>query len=486
MSLAQTVRGSSKWLVGSNLTVQAAQFLFGIVLARLLVPADFGMMVTIQIFTGFVGLLASGGMGQALIRAKDVTPRDFDVAFTIQLAIGVAIFASFYVIAPWFAEWFEDPVYEPLLRLSAITFLLRPLMNQHLTWLHREMRFKETAVRSAFSSAISGTVSIVMAAQGFGVWSLLTGGICSGLASYLLVRRLTPMRPRLDYDRVIASRHGTFGFKFVVNELISYVRRQTANLLITKLASAAAVGVFNKADSLSKLPFSVISGPIYQPVFRAMSAAQDEPDKIKYLYFKMISLLLLYTLPFYIGMWWLAKPFILVVYGDHWAETAEVLEIIAPLGLLYCLGHPSGAVLAATDRLGREMVVHTLTWILVGVGVYIGLDYGIEGAGWAIVASQIYSNLHMYYLATRCFDVRMKDAANALLPPLCLNGVMLSTLYGVHVLLPADFAADRPLQYLLLSTAVGGLAYAAAFLFLPLRPLADEAARWRKLLRLPH
>ncbi|MGE3771507.1 MAG: lipopolysaccharide biosynthesis protein [Gammaproteobacteria bacterium] len=484
MSLAQTVRGSSKWLVGSNLAVQAAQFLIGIVLARLLVPADFGMMVTIQIFTGFVGLVASGGMGQALIRAKDVTERDFNVAFTIQLAIGVAIFVSFYLIAPWFAEWFGDPLYEPLLRLSALTFLMRPLMNQHLTWLHREMRFKQTAVRSAFSSTISGTVSIVLAAHGFGVWSLLAGGLCSALASYVLVRRLTPMRARLDYDRAIAGRHGSYGFKFVLNELISYVRRQTANLIITKVANAAAVGVFNKADSLSKLPFSVISAPIYQPVFRAMSKVQDEPDKIKYLFFRMVSLLLLYTLPLYIGMWWLAKPFIVVVYGEHWVDTAGVLEIIAPLGFLYCLGHPSGAVLAATDRLGREMVVHTLTWILVAVGVYFGLDRGIEGAAWGVVASQVYSNLHMYWLATRCFDTRLKDVVGAFGPTLALNAILLLALFAVHLALPAGYVERAPHIYLGVSIVVSGLAYAAAFLFLPLRPLADEALRWRKLLHL--
>lgn len=484
MSSSQTVRSSSKWLVSTNLVLRAAEFLVGIVLARLLVPADFGMMVTVQIFTGFVGLFASGGMGQALVRASTVTERDFNVAFTIQLGIGALILLSFYVIAPQFAVWFGDPLYEPLLRLSAVTFLIRPLMTLHLTWLQREMRFKETAVRSVFSTAISSTVSVILAARGFGVWSLLAGGLCSGFASYVLVRHLTPMRPRLDYDRALAKRHGSYGFKIVLNELISYVRGQTANFIITKMASAGAVGVFNKADSLSKLPFTIISGPIYQPVFREMSKVQDEPDKIKYLFFRMVSLLLLYTLPLYIGLWWLAKPFIVAVYGEHWLETADVLEIIAPLGFLYCLGHPAGAVLAAADRLGREMIVHTVTWLLVAVGVYFGLDRGIEGAAWGVVASQIYSNLHMYWLATRCFDTRFKDVAAAFGPALVLNAILIAALVTVHFAFPVGYAERTPQVYLIVSAVVGGFAYGAAFLFLPLLPVAEEAQRWRKLLRL--
>ena len=484
MSLSQTVRTSSKWLVGSNMADQVGQFVIGVVLARLLVPADFGMMVTIQIFTGFVGLVASGGMGQALIRAKEVTERDFHVAFTIQLAIGVAIFSGFAIISPWFAVWFGDPLYEPLLKLSAVTFLLRPLINQHMTWLQREMRFKHTAIRSAVSSLISGAVSIAMAATGFGVWSLLAGGLCGSLASYALVYNLTPMRARLDYDRTLAQRHGAYGFKMVGNELLSYVRRQTANLLITKLAGTAPVGIFNKADSLSKLPFSVISGPIYQPVFRTMSVAQDDPDRIKYLFFRMVSLLLLYTLPLYLGMWWLARPFIVVVYGSHWADTAGVLAILAPLGFLYCLGHPSGAVLAAADRLGREMIVHFLTWVLVAVGVYVGIGRGIEGAAWGVVISQIYSNVHMYYLATQCFEVRLRDVLNAVLPSLTLNAILLCALFAVDLALPSRYAETVPAVYLALSVVAGALAYALAFLFLPLKPLADESKRWRSVLRL--
>ncbi|MDP3286968.1 MAG: oligosaccharide flippase family protein, partial [Methyloversatilis sp.] len=100
MSLKQSIRNSSKWLVGSNLISQIIQFLFGIILARLLVPADFGMIVTIQIFTGFVSLVASGGLGQALIRSKEAGERDFQVVFSVQLAVGIAIYAGFFLIAP--------------------------------------------------------------------------------------------------------------------------------------------------------------------------------------------------------------------------------------------------------------------------------------------------------------------------------------------------------------------------------------------------
>jgi teichuronic acid exporter len=486
MSLSQSIRSSSKWLISSNVVGQLLQFGFGIALARLLVPADFGMIVTIQIFTGFVSLVASGGMGQSLIRAKEATEKDFQVIFSMQLAIGVLIYAVLFTVAPWFADWFEHPLYKDLLRVSALSFLMRPFLNIHNIWLQREMRFKHNAMIGLAVNLISGVASISMAVTGFGVWSLVLGGLLGSVVSYFLVLRLTPMHSRLLFDREIARKHSSFGFKIILNDLVSYMRRQTSNFIITKMAGASMVGLFNKGDSLAKLPFEMISGPIYQPVFRAMSVEQDNPDKIKYLFFRMTTLLLLYTLPIYIGLWWLAKPFIIVVYGEHWADAAVPLQILAPLGLLYCVGHPCGAVLAATNRLGREAVIQAITWAIVGFGCYYALDqgWGLAGVAYAIVLSQIYSTTHFYLLANQCYRARLSELFAAVGPALLLNAILIVALAALDFVLPAGMREHSQKSYLVICAVAGGLAYAAAFLFLPLPSLASEALRWKQLIRI--
>lgn len=484
MSLAQSIRESSKWLVASNVASQALQFAIGIALARLLVPADFGMIVTIQIFTGFVGLLANGGMGQALIRAKEAGESDFQVVFSVQLAIGFVIYLAFFTIAPWFAAWFGDPLYQDLLRISAISFLMRPFLNLHNIWLQREMRFKETSLVGLASAFLSGAISISMALASFGVWSLVWGGLLGSLIGYLLIFRLTPMRARFRFDPLVARKHSEFGIKITLNDFISYLRQQTSNFIITKMAGPTMVGLFNKGDSLAKLPFATISGPIYQPVFRSMSADQDNPDRIKYLFFKMTSMLILYTLPLYIGLWWLAKPFIVVVYGEHWADAAIPLEILAPLGALYCIGHPCGAVLAATNRVGVEVVVQTITWTLVALGCYFGLEWGLAGVAFGIVISQIYSTTHMYLLANQSLRATFGELLSAIGPGLVLNALLVLVLIVVDYFLPSDMRDQSTAAYLIVLSLAGGGAYAAAFLFLPLSGLTEEAARWRRLLRL--
>lgn len=486
MSLPQSIRNSSKWLVSSNIVGHILQFAFGIALARLLVPADFGMIVTIQIFTGFVALVSSGGMGQALIRSKETSEKDFQVIFSMQLGIGVLLYAGFFFIAPWFADWFDNSLYKDLLRVSAISFVMRPFLNLHNIWLQREMRFKETSMISLSVKLISGVVSVAMAAVGFGVWSLVLGGLLGSLASYFLIFRLTPMHSRLYFDRHIARKHSGFGFKIILNDLVSYMRRQTSNFIIARMAGPSMVGLFNKGESLARFPLATISGPIYQPVFRAMSVDQDNPDRIKYLFFRMTSLLLLYTLPLYVGLWWLAKPFIVVVYGDHWVDAAVPLQILAPLGLLYCVGHPCGAVLAATNRLGREVVIQAITWAIVAIGCYFALvwGWGLAGVAYTIVLSQIYSTTHMYLLANQCLRAKFSELVAAVGPALLLNGILVAVLFSVDAILPAGMREHSKVAYLFICTLVGGLTYTLAFLFLPLPATKAEALRWKKLLRL--
>src|SRR5574337_521682 len=252
MTLAQNIRDSSKWLIGSNVMSQVLQFTFGIVLARLLTPADFGMIVTIQIFTGVLGMLASGGMGQALVRARSATELDFQVIFTIQLLMCGTIFGILYLIAPSFSRWFNEPLYKDLLRVSAWGFLLRPFIGIHTSWLNRAMRFKDLSIRTFTAGAISSLASIGMAASGFGVWSLVGGGLIGSLANYLMIARLTPLRIRLRFDRSATRTHSSYGIKLVIKDFVVYFRKESSNLIIAKLGGANMVGLFNKGSSLDR------------------------------------------------------------------------------------------------------------------------------------------------------------------------------------------------------------------------------------------
>lgn len=487
MTKAISIRSGVTWLLTGSLGGQTLQFIIGVVLARLLAPADFGLIVTIQIFTGFVGLVSGGGMGQALVQSKDATKEDFDVVFTAQLLIGIVIFFGFLVASPMIASSFGDPVYTELVRVSAISFLLRPFVNTRASWLHREMRFKEKSLIGLMVSALTGVASIAMAKAGMGAWSLILSGILGSFITLAMLDRTCERQPRLRLDMQIARKFGAYGVKVSLNDLASYFTKQASNTIISRVAGPSSVGLFNKGESLAWLPFSTVSASVYDAVFRAMAKAQDNPDQVKYLFYRMITLMVVYTLPIYIGLVWMAEPFMLLVYGEKWLPSADPLRAVSMAGLLICIGHPCGAVLAATNRLGQEVWVHVSQGLLVALTCFVGLtSWGILGAAWGIFAGLAYSTPFMYYLATRCFPTRLRDLAAALSPGVKLNLLLVAMLALTHVVLPLGWRESQPALYMLLSGGISALVYSCAFLFLPHATLCEEALRWRRLLKLAH
>ena len=484
MSLGDSIRQSAKWLLGANIAVQVLQFGFGIALARLLVPADFGLLVTVQIFTGLAGFVAAGGTGQALVRAKEAMPQAFQVVFTIQLLIGMLIYAGFFFAAPLFARWYAEPLYTDLFRVSAVSFILRPFSNMPNLWLAREMRFKQRAIVGLASTTAGGVLSVALAWHHFGVWSLVFGGLAGSLLNTLALFSIAPVRPAVRFSAPLAKEFGLYGIKVTSNDIAYYVRLQTANFLLGRLQGPALVGLFNKADSLARMP-RMFAQSVYEPLFRSLATLQDNIDRSRYVYLRTVMLLSVYVTPLFVGLAWLAHPFIAFVYGPKWTNSAAPLAILSLAGPLVCVSNPSGAVLAARNWLGREIFVHLTQTALVAASCIIGIKWGLVGVAWGVLLSEYLSILFIASLAVRCLKTSFAQLATSLFPAALLNALLVAVLLILHLLLPNGFREMRPFFYMVVMSTGGGLLYFSAFLFLPIRSLASESARWKSKLRLP-
>lgn len=484
MNMGNSIRHGASWLLLGSTSSQVLGMLFGIVLARLLVPEDFGMLVTLQVFTGLVGFVAGGGMGQALVRSKEASHHDYNVVFTLQLIIGCLIYALFFFLAPWFADWYSQPLYTDLLRVSALSFLIRPFSNLPNNMLHREMRFKVQAIVGFICLLASNAISICMAYLGYGVWSLTIGGLSGSLVAITMTIPLTGWRPRLTLDLSKASDIARYGFLVTLNDFIYYLRQQANIFILSRTLGAHSVGLYNKADSLGRMPHGFISGSLYHVLFRALAKEQDNLDTSRYLFYRGIALVAVYTFPIYVGLYFVASAFVVTLFGAHWAESAKPLQILALAAPFWLVENLSGALLAARNQLERELIVQIAMLCIVSLAVMIGLPYGLPGIAWGMVAASVYSAAHMFWLASRSLRSGLPDLIRALTPALILNCLLFAVLFLVDSQIPAGTRAN-PAAYLFIMVACGGLTYAAAFLFLPIPALASEALRWKQRMRHP-
>lgn len=484
MSLGETIRSGVRWVFVGKAGQQLLSFAIGVVLARLLLPEHFGLLVTVQIFTGLAAFVSGGGLGQALVQSKEMTLQDTHVVFTAQLVIGFLIYFLFFISAPWFAAWYEEPIYEALLRISALTFLLRPFFNTSMSILHRDMRFKTLSFIHVGVLVATGSSSITMALLGFEVWSLVLSGILGALLNVTLAAWASGWRARLAYDKEVLKRLGGYGLKVSGVNIVLYLKKQAGNFVIGHTMGPASVGLFNKATSLYEIPGRMITGSAHHVVFRALSTIQDNLDKSKYVYLRSVTLASVYALPAYVGLWWVAEPFIHTVYGAKWVPAAPVLEILVTAGFFVTVGSLSGAVGAARRLLGRELVVQAFTLALLGGAAWYATRWGITGVAWAVLGVAVITSFLMAGIACRELRVRPRELARALRPAVQLNLILMATLAATHAFLLEPYKSNQPYLYLLGMAAVGSAAYGACFLFLPVPELRKEANRWKRRIRL--
>lgn len=483
-NLGSLIRQGTKWLVVGQAGAQVLQFLFGMVLARLLTPADFGLLVTIQIFTGLAGFISGGGLNQALIQSKNITERDYQIAFSLQLSVGLLIYIVFFVIAPWFATWFDNPLYKTLLMVSALTFVMRPFVSNPNIRLQRAMEFKAIAISNSAALVISGITSIVLAALGYGVWSLILAGIVGSLSNIVALAIASPWRPRLRLDIARSRELSGYGAKSTIGQLLWHAISETPNFIITRVLGPAPLGLYNKATSLRQIPHTVIGGPTYQTIFRALSQVQDNDDKTRYIFFRTVTILTVYVLPIYVLLWWLAEPALYFLFGSQWTEAATPLRVLALTGVCTCLSIPASAVIAARNKLQFMIRIQIETLALTAITCIIAIRWGIQGVAWATTLNLFYSTLRLSSVAQRQINGKVRDFLVALTPGATMNVILLAWLISLHELAFSGVDIHHSITYFLTMAITGGLVYVVLFLYAPVPVLASESLRWRRFLRL--
>jgi O-antigen/teichoic acid export membrane protein len=483
MSLGDSIRHGAKWVFIGNTGSQVINFVLGLILARLLMPADFGMVAVILIFTNLAGFVSGGGMGQAIVRAQHASKRDYDLLFTLQSIIGLLIVGFFFAIAPWFGRWYGDPVYADLLRAASLSFLIRPYFNVPKSMLHREMRFKAKAAIQLSNLFVYNGISLSLAYLDYGPWSLVVAGLVSPVAAAAQYAWYARWRPGICLDFGRAGELLRYGMLATGNGLVRHVRSQLSTFILSRALGPADVGLFNKATSLSTRPHDLVAGSVQEVLFRALAKEQDNLDKSRYLFFRSLTLVAVYALPVYIGFVWLAEPLIETLFGSQWTAAAAplaVLSLAAPFMMIETL---CTAVLEARNRLAKQLVAQLIMIVVATVAIVLALPYGTAGVAAGLVAAMAYMSAHLFLLAKQSLNARWRDLGRAFLPAALLNSVLVATLWLGDHLIPPELRQINAL-YVVLMAGMAAPVYALCFLYLPIPALAGEAARWKTRLRL--
>jgi O-antigen/teichoic acid export membrane protein len=467
-----------------TLTSQGGQFVMQsistVVLARLLVPAEFGMVAMVTAITGLASAFADLGLSEATIQRKEITHHQVSVMFWINLAVGAGLTLITAALAPVLARFYREPRLVNITLLLSITFLIGGLRVQPDALLKRQMRFSSIAIRDLTSYALAVAVAITMALRGAGYWALVALPLTLNLTQMALSWLMVEWRPGLPRRDANVGSMVAFGGNVAASYLIFNLNRNVDNVLIGWFWGAAPLGLYSRAYNLLMLPVRQLSVPAASVAVPAFSKIQGDPERFARYYLRATSLIMWISAPLFGFLFVAANPVIVLVLGAKWREAAPVFQILAISALGQMLLETTVWLLVSRGQSGRLLkLLLIISPIIVGSFV-IGLPFGIKGV--ALSSSLVLLGILPWALkfTFRGTDLNLQRVGRALLYPisLCLAGVFLAKV-AIHLLAP-----ERMILQLLVVALGFATAYSLSALIPPVRQEIMSFTRLLSELRL--
>lgn len=331
-TLKEKTAKSLFWAVLNNGTIQVLNIVFGIVLARLLTPGDYGIVGVLTIFTLIAGNLQSGGFTQALINLKSPQPRDYNSVFWFNVLVSLALYAILWFCAPLIAAFFHQPVLVDVSRFVFLAFVISSFGIAHGAYLSKNMMNREVAIINLIALLCSGITGIVLAFMGCSYWSLAWQQVV-----YITVLNLgryyyVPWRPTWAIDFGPVKQMFGFSVKIIITNIINTLNGQILTFIFGRLFRISMVGLFSQANKWNTQAHSFVSGALGQVVQPVLVSVREDRERQHRVLRKMLRFTSFIAFPVMLGLALISKEFILVALGDKWVECVPLLRVLCVAG----------------------------------------------------------------------------------------------------------------------------------------------------------
>lgn len=327
-TLKQNAANGILWSTIERFSVQGIQFIFQIILARLLSPADYGIIAMLAIFMAISQSLIDAGFTNALIRKNDRSDLDISTVFYFNIFISAIIYIILFVSAPAISVFYRTQSLISITRVYAIVLLINALGAIQKTIYTINIDFKSLAKASLVAALISGLIGIYFAAKDFGAWALVYSAIANSLITTLIMWINSPWRPKLAFSMVSLRQMFAFGSKLMLAGLLNTIYTNLHQMVIGKKFSKQDLGYYARADQFAQFPSANITGIFQRVTYPILCKLSDNNETLLSAYRKFIRFSAYIIFPLMLGLGAVAKPFVSIVLGDKWLFSGTILQIL--------------------------------------------------------------------------------------------------------------------------------------------------------------
>jgi len=369
--------GGIAWKMAERLTSQGVTFLVSIILARLLMPEEFGLVAMIQVFIAVANIFVSVGISSSLIQKKDADDLDFSTMFYCSLGLSVILYLVLFFTAPFIAEFYKMPKLELIVRVYSLILILYSYNSIQNAWVSRHMVFKKFFLTTSFGTIGSGIIGVILAYSGFGVWAIVAQTMSNTLINMFVMRCIVTWRPKLIFSFARAKKLMSYGLNILIASLLGTGCNQIRQLVIGRYFSAADLAFFNRGNQFPHLFLSNIDTTINTVLFPAMSNHSDDPDRVKAMTKKSIRISS-YVLFFAMGSLAVcAEPLVRALLTDKWIECVPFIQLICVADMISTVSDANRQAIKALGRsdisLKLEMLKKPVFLLMVFVSANISV-----------------------------------------------------------------------------------------------------------------
>ena len=331
-NLKQTVAKGFFWGGLSNMVCQLFSLLFGVYLARILGPGDYGPIGMLAIFSAIAGSLQDSGFVAALANRKSVTHDDYNAVFWFNIIISLFIYGVLFLCAPLIADFFNQPVLVELSRYNFLGFVVAGFGIAPSAYLFRELKVKQRSISFVLSIVVSGVVGIIMALNGYTYWGIATQSITYVLVRTVVCWYFTPWRPSLKVSFAPLKYLFAFSYRLMITNIFQRFNWNIFSFILGKFYTRDDVGNYTKAAEWFNMGGEVVNGMVNAVAQPVLAKVVDDSERQLRVFRKMLRFTAFVSFPALFGLSLVAPELICIVITDKWIESAEMLRILAVWG----------------------------------------------------------------------------------------------------------------------------------------------------------
>ncbi len=436
LSLKQkTIRGLF-WSFWDNFFKLGVQFIVGLILARLLEPREFGLIGMLTIFIAISQTFINSGFSAALIRKKQVSSTDYSTVFYFNLLVAIILYVLLFFASGSIARFFGEPELKALLKILGFGLILSSLGIVQQTILTREINFKVQTKVSIVSSVSSGIIAVIMAFMGLGVWSLVALSLCQFGFNSLFLWIWSSWKPVRKFSTQSFKVLFAFGSKLLLSGLIDTIYKNVYLLVIGKYFTAQELGYYTRADQFKNLPSNNIMNVIQRVSFPVLSSIQEDKERLKTNYQKLIRNTMFATFLLMLGMAAVAKPMILALIGEKWLPSVAYLQLLCFAGMLYPLHALNLNMLNVKGRSDLILRLEIIKKLIAVPIIVIGIYYGIKAMIIGMIANGFFSFFLNSYYSGQLIGYSTKQQILDIFPAFVFATFISTLVYLLGLVLP--------------------------------------------------